>query len=132
MAGVYLSEALYYDLIPPPPLTHCYESRNQVGKELSYRPASPCSLATQFQTRFLESTPRPIAGLRFPTLGPKLDSRCWGYEPSRHRVVVPARQPMYCSLATQFQTRFLESIPNPIRGQQFRTLYFFARGRGKR
>jgi hypothetical protein len=26
-----------------------------------------CSLSTQFQTRFLESIPRPIAGLKFPT-----------------------------------------------------------------
>jgi hypothetical protein len=41
-------------------------NRNQVGIGLSYRPAtSLCSLATQFQTRFLESIPRPIAGLKF-------------------------------------------------------------------
>jgi hypothetical protein len=32
---------------------------------LSYRSASLCSLATQFQTRFLESIPRLIAGLKF-------------------------------------------------------------------
>ncbi len=38
--------------------------RNQVGIGLSYRPASLCSLATQFQTRFLESIPRPISGLK--------------------------------------------------------------------
>jgi hypothetical protein len=43
-------------------------SRNQVGIGLLYRPASLCSLATQFQTRFLESIPRPIAGLKFLTL----------------------------------------------------------------
>jgi hypothetical protein len=43
-------------------------ARNQVGIVLSYRPASQCSLATQFQTRFLESIPRPIAGHKFPTL----------------------------------------------------------------
>jgi hypothetical protein len=43
-------------------------ARNQVGTGLSYRPASLCSLATQFQTWFLESIPRPIAGLKFPTL----------------------------------------------------------------
>jgi hypothetical protein len=43
-------------------------ARNQVGIGLSYRPASLCSLATQFETRFLESIPRPIAGLKFPTL----------------------------------------------------------------
>jgi hypothetical protein len=43
-------------------------ARNQVGIGLSYRPASQCSLATQFQTRFLELIPRPIAGLKFSTL----------------------------------------------------------------
>jgi hypothetical protein len=43
-------------------------ARNQVGIGLSYRPASLCSLATQFQTRFLESIPRPIAVLKFSTL----------------------------------------------------------------
>jgi hypothetical protein len=43
-------------------------ARNQVGIGLSYRPASLCSLATQFQTRFLESIPRPTAGLKIPTL----------------------------------------------------------------
>jgi hypothetical protein len=41
---------------------------NQVGVGLSYRLASLCSLATQFQTRFLELIPRPIAGLQFSTL----------------------------------------------------------------
>jgi hypothetical protein len=40
-------------------------ARNQVGIGLPYRPASLCSLATQFQTRFLELPPRPIAGLKF-------------------------------------------------------------------
>ncbi len=35
---------------------------------MSYRPASLCSLATQFQTRFLELIPRPIAGLKFSAL----------------------------------------------------------------
>ncbi len=43
-------------------------ARNQVGIGLSYRPASLCSLASQFQTRFLESIPRPLAGLKFSTL----------------------------------------------------------------
>jgi hypothetical protein len=42
-------------------------ARNQVGIGLSYRPASLCSLLTQFQTRFLESIPRPIVGLKFST-----------------------------------------------------------------
>jgi hypothetical protein len=36
-------------------------TRNQLGTGLSYRAASLCSLATQFQTRFPESIPRPIA-----------------------------------------------------------------------
>ncbi len=40
-------------------------ARNHVGIGLLYRPASLCSLATQFQTRFLESIPRPMAGLKF-------------------------------------------------------------------
>ncbi len=44
-------------------------ARNQVGIGLSYRPASLCSLATQFRTRFLESIPRPTVGLKFSTLG---------------------------------------------------------------
>jgi hypothetical protein len=39
-------------------------ARNHVGIGLSYQ---LCSLATHFQTRFLESIPRPIAGLKFPT-----------------------------------------------------------------
>ncbi len=43
-------------------------ARNQVGIGLSYRPASLCNLATKFQTRFLESIPRTIAGLKFSTL----------------------------------------------------------------
>jgi hypothetical protein len=43
-------------------------TKNQVGIGLSYWPASLCSLATQFQTRFLESIPRSIAGLKFLTL----------------------------------------------------------------
>ncbi len=42
-------------------------ARNQVGIGLSYRPTSICSLATQFQTRFLESVSHPIAGLKFST-----------------------------------------------------------------
>jgi hypothetical protein len=44
------------------------DTRNQVGIGLSYRPASPSSLATQFQTQFLELIPRPIAGLKFSRL----------------------------------------------------------------
>jgi hypothetical protein len=43
-------------------------ARNQVGIGLWYRPASLRILATQFQTRFLESIPHPIVGLKFSTL----------------------------------------------------------------
>jgi hypothetical protein len=50
----------------------CLGARNQVGLWLSYRPASLCSLATQFQARFLESIPRPIAGLKFSTQNPAI------------------------------------------------------------
>ncbi len=46
-------------------------TRNQVGIGLSYQPASLCSLATQFQTRFLKSIPRPKAGFKFPTQATK-------------------------------------------------------------
>jgi hypothetical protein len=54
------------------------EARNQVGIGLSYRPASlpVCSLATQFQTRFLESIPCPIASLKFSTLKKKEEAYC--------------------------------------------------------
>jgi hypothetical protein len=45
-----------------------------VGIGLSYRPAILCSLATQFQTQFLESIPRPIVGLKFPTQNPGINS----------------------------------------------------------
>ncbi len=55
--------------VTPPEVEYCVGNlspamgaRNQVGIGLSYRPASLYSLAT-FQTRFLESIPRPIAGL---------------------------------------------------------------------
>ncbi len=42
-------------------------ARNHVGIGLSYRPASLCSLSTQFKTRFLELIPRLIAELKFST-----------------------------------------------------------------
>jgi hypothetical protein len=42
-------------------------ARNHVGIGLLFRPASLCSLATQFQTRFLASIPHHIAGLKFST-----------------------------------------------------------------
>jgi hypothetical protein len=44
-------------------LSSAMGARNQVGKGLSYWPASLCSLTTQF----LESIPRTIAGLKIPT-----------------------------------------------------------------
>ncbi len=44
-------------------LLHPAMGARNLGIGLSYRPASLCSLATQFQTRSLESIPRPIAGL---------------------------------------------------------------------
>ncbi len=40
-------------------------ARNQVGIGMSYWPVSLCSLATQFQTRFMKSILRLIAGLKF-------------------------------------------------------------------
>jgi hypothetical protein len=43
-------------------------ARNQVGLGLTYQLAKLRSLATQFQTRFLESIPRPIAGLKFSSV----------------------------------------------------------------
>jgi hypothetical protein len=49
------------------PLSPAMGARNQVGIGLSYRPASLFSLATLFQIRFLESIPRPTAGLKLPT-----------------------------------------------------------------
>ncbi len=42
---------------------------SRIGIGLSYRPASLCSLATQFQTRSLESIPRPIAGITLSDSG---------------------------------------------------------------
>jgi hypothetical protein len=54
-------------------------ARNQEGIGLSYRPASLCSLATQFQTRFLESIPRPMAGLKFSTQDFTVSVHCCCY-----------------------------------------------------
>ncbi len=48
-------------------LSPAMRARNQVDITLSCRLASLCSLASQFQTSFLESIPRPIAELKFPT-----------------------------------------------------------------
>jgi hypothetical protein len=91
------------------------EARNQVGIGLSYRPASLCSLATQFQTRFqnrfLKSILRTIAGLKFSTLGkfsPALGAR------NQAGIGLSYRAASLCCLATQFQSRFLELIPRPI------------------
>jgi hypothetical protein len=72
-------------LVSPPssngwniPLSPAMGARNQVGIGLSYRPTSLCSLATQFQTRFLELIPRPIAGLKFSTLNTWMYVRMYG------------------------------------------------------
>jgi hypothetical protein len=91
-------------------------ARNQVGIGLSYRPASLCSLATQSQTRFLKSIPRPIAGLKFSTLGnfrPAMGAR------NQAGIKLSYRAASLCCLATQFQSRFLELIPRPIAGLKF-------------
>jgi hypothetical protein len=69
--------SFYIDGLPPGPLLYCTPQSHclyasvtlvplwRLGTKydigLSYRPASLCSLATQFQTRFLGSIPRPIA-----------------------------------------------------------------------
>ncbi len=58
------------------PLSPAIGARNQVGILSSYRPASLCSLASQFQTRYLELIPRPMAGLKFPMVDPKEDTLC--------------------------------------------------------
>jgi hypothetical protein len=65
-------------------------ARNQVCIRLSYRPASLCSMATQFQTRFLKSIPRPIAGLKFPTQSAKMLSIAVPYLPQNAGWFKPA------------------------------------------
>jgi hypothetical protein len=53
-------------------LSPAMRARSREGIGLSYWPASLCSLATQFQTWFLESIPRPMARLKFPTQVPRV------------------------------------------------------------
>jgi hypothetical protein len=72
-------------------LSHAMGARNQVGIGLSYRPASLLfSLATHFQTRFLESIPRPVAGLKFPTLDGYRGGRSNAFSPESPRQWPPA------------------------------------------
>ncbi len=68
--------------------------------------------STQLQAAF-------CVGNLSPAMGARNQVGCRTGPPARP-VVVPAR------LATQFQTRFLESIPRPIAGLKFSTLYVFA------
>ncbi len=66
-------------------------ARNQGCIGFSYRPASLCSLATQFQTRFLESLPRPSFCLRsfssslFPSCHKGWDSKLFSVLDARWR-----------------------------------------------
>ncbi len=62
----------YTAFIIQPELSPAMGARNRVGVELSYHPASLCSLASQFHTRLLESIPSPIAE---PEFGKLLRSR---------------------------------------------------------
>ncbi len=82
-------------------------ARNQVGIGLSYRPASLCSLATQFQTRFLESIPCPIAGLKFSTL-----------EGGRTKLIPPLKIYILWDMADSIPylvpSQFQESIFSPV------------------
>jgi hypothetical protein len=88
--------------------------RNQVGIGLSYRPASLCSLATQFQTRFLESIPCPISGLKFSTL--------YNASPSTGVTIPFARCPSILSMLEPQSTQtgnghFLAYIPSWFKNQ---------------
>jgi hypothetical protein len=78
-------------------------ARNQVGIELSYRPASLCSLATQFQTRFLESIPRPIAGLKFSTLVYTFCHLKTGYL-TRHKIPLKVQDESNCCFKFLFDS----------------------------
>ncbi len=78
---VYTAESVYN-------LSPAMGTRNQVGIGLTHRPASLCSLASQFQTRFLESIPHPIAGLKFRTL-------MWFHK------VTPCRSCVHCTLCSR-------------------------------
>jgi hypothetical protein len=66
--------------------SHTMGARNQVGIGLLYRPSSLSSLPTQFQTRFLELIPRPIAGLKFSTPGGTVRQHYSYSVPSPHRL----------------------------------------------
>jgi hypothetical protein len=74
--------------------------RNQVGMGLSYRPASLCSLATQFQTRFLESIPHPIEGLKISAQKSISKNRFQGTDSAS-----------LCSLNPQIRVRYIAKPP---------------------
>jgi hypothetical protein len=71
-------------------------ARNQVGIGLPYRPASLCSLATQFQTRFLESIPCSIVGLKFSTLYDK--KTCATVRPIMFRSDISTNITLICTI----------------------------------
>jgi hypothetical protein len=86
-------------------------ARYQVGIGLSYRPASLCSLATQCQTRFLESIPRPIAELNFSTL----NSYYVLYLDERVGVAHSRDELGYEGLELALKVRRLDGVPQDIR-----------------
>ncbi len=94
-----------------------FPSSSSLSFSLDYSPPHPfdCSFSQKVLFSLLLILMQLVycVGNFSPTYG--------GQEPSRHRVVVPARQPMY-SLATQFQTQILELIPRPIAGLKFSSL----------
>ncbi len=78
-------------------------ARNQVCIGLSYRPASLCSLAAQFQTLFLESISLPIAGLKFPaTMCLRVLDVLWSL--SRKNVLVNYRGEIFLFLSGKTKT----------------------------
>ncbi len=89
----------------------------QVSIGLSYRPASLCSLATQFQTRFLESIPRPIAGHKFPTRFMEPRNRFQGVNSaslcslSWARICIPFKEPRNRFPAWRAGTTTLVVVP---------------------
>jgi hypothetical protein len=97
-------------------------ARNQVGIGLSYRHASLCSLATQFQTRFLESILRPIAGLKFPTLDACIPFPFWlktppppsNPFPPRIHPLSPPPPPFSARRTKKTLTAWLESLEHRV------------------
>ncbi len=121
-------------------------ARNEEGTELSYRSASLCSLAAcrydnpvppRFQATIdlwwlgagiseqsMGARNRVGIGLSYRLArGGNLSPAIWGLG-SRNQVGIGLsyRPASLCSLVTQFQAWFLESIPRPIAGLKFPTL----------